>query len=61
MLSGELELSGERLGPGDYMWTSPGKSHCAAAITDCEFVLVLPRRPVWESTGTETIATEGVE
>ena len=50
MLSGELELSGERLTPGDYMWTPPGASHAATAITDCEFVLVLPRRPIYSPT-----------
>lgn len=49
MLTGQMELAGELLGPGDYMWTPPGMSHSAFAVTDCEFMLVLPRRPIWDA------------
>jgi len=45
MIEGHVSIGGQELGPGDYLYTSPGAWHFAAARTDCRFVLVLPALP----------------
>lgn len=45
MVSGEVEIDGLILRPGDYMYTPPGAVHRARAITDARFALVLPDVP----------------
>ncbi|MFM8971317.1 MAG: cupin domain-containing protein [Actinomycetota bacterium] len=45
MVSGEVEIDGLILRPGDYLHTPPGAVHRARAITDTRFVLVLPAVP----------------
>jgi len=48
MREGEVSIGGEKLAPGDYLYTPPGAWHFAAARTDCRFVLVLPALPEYK-------------
>jgi quercetin dioxygenase-like cupin family protein len=48
MIEGHASIGGHELGPGDYLYTSPGAWHFAAARTDCRFILVLPSLPEYK-------------
>lgn len=45
VLSGEVEVDGYLLRPGDYLHTPAGAVHRARAISDARFILVLPAVP----------------
>ena len=45
MLDGEAKIGSVGLQAGDYLYTPPGATHRAEAVTDCRFVLVLPAVP----------------
>ena len=47
VMSGRLVVDDVELAPGDYLYTPPGRSHAARAVTDTRFVLVLPSIPVY--------------
>jgi quercetin dioxygenase-like cupin family protein len=42
---GEVTIAGTTLVVGDYLYTPPNAEHAATAVTDCEFLLVLPALP----------------
>jgi quercetin dioxygenase-like cupin family protein len=42
---GEVIVAGTTLSAGDYLYTPPNAQHAATAVTDCEFLLVLPALP----------------
>jgi quercetin dioxygenase-like cupin family protein len=42
---GDVKINGTALTTGDYLYTPPNAVHAAEAITDCEFLLVLPVLP----------------
>lgn len=48
MISGEVEIEGARLGPGDYLETPAGARHRVIAKTDALMFVRLPALPVYE-------------
>jgi quercetin dioxygenase-like cupin family protein len=45
---GKVAVGGILLSAGDYLYTAPNADHAAQAITDCEFLLVLPALPKYD-------------
>jgi quercetin dioxygenase-like cupin family protein len=45
VIGGTVIIAGTTLSAGDYLYTPPNAEHSASAITDCEFLLVLPALP----------------
>jgi quercetin dioxygenase-like cupin family protein len=47
VVSGDITVGEERLGPGDYLWTPPGGVHEALAHEPTILLLQLPKPPVF--------------
>ncbi len=43
VVEGEVRIGGERLGPGDYLYTPPDARHAATSEAGCVFLVVLPQ------------------
>lgn len=42
VIEGSMNVGGDRLSPGDYLFTPPGGAHAAATEKGCSFLVVLP-------------------
>jgi anti-sigma factor ChrR (cupin superfamily) len=42
VIEGKMNVGGDSLGPGDYLFTPPGGAHAARSEEGCMFLVVLP-------------------